>query len=106
MDGITAGGLDVNSLLIALQYASNRQMIYHQPLAHSKTVRKKNPLPPPSNGKKRHQLTECELKEIQGMLDQGKAVNAIARMTGKPESTIRKAKQAGRLHGKEENDSH
>ena len=81
----------VNSIEQALKYALNRRLIYHTPSILSETARVMN-LPI-----LRNKLSANDIQEIQSDLNQGVAVNAIAKKRKIPESTIRKAIQRGEL---------
>ena len=97
---------EVNSMTQALQFASNRRLIFLPPTAHPKTSGKKKPLHPPPSKKKRNKLTERILSEIQEELNQGKKVFSIAKMNGISESTIRKAILSGKLNKNQAKKSH
>ena len=89
----------VYSIEQAIQYANNRQLLYHATPDCPKTERKKKALPLPN--KKRNWLTNDDMKEIQNELDKRSlSVNAIAIEKGIPESKIRYHIQKGHLYKK------
>lgn len=85
----------INSVEQAIQYASNRLLIYHSPPVLYETVGKKKNLL--KYRPKRNILHSCALRNIQDDLDQGKTVNAIAKTRKIPESTIRYNIKKGKL---------
>ena len=92
LDGISEGELEIKSIIKALQYASNRRLIF-QPTTFLK-AKKLPPLPPK---KKRKKMTEKDHSDIQIDLNRGKSVNSISIKTGIPESTIRKVIKSRKL---------
>jgi len=96
--------LGVSSLGQAVQYASNRRLIYHAMSGQSASVRKKNALYPSKKTRKR--LNEYELADIQKDLNEGQSVNATAKKMDVPESSIRSLVKQGKLIKKRSMESH
>jgi DNA-binding CsgD family transcriptional regulator len=88
----------------ALQYASNRQMLFHSHTLSKEDRKKsyKHPLPKKKNKKR---LSESDLRHIQAELDKRITVNAISKKTEIPESTVRFNVKAGKLKKKPTSDS-
>ena len=99
---------EVNSMVQALQYASNRRLIFHPSIDHFKTTGKNKALhsPPSPTKKNRNKLTNSILSYILEELNQGKKVYQIAKTTGIPDSTIRKAIQSEKLNKNQAKKSH
>ncbi|MDR0835308.1 MAG: LuxR C-terminal-related transcriptional regulator [Tannerella sp.] len=94
--------LGVNSMLEAVIFATNHQLIFPKRIYRMETKNKNEMI---SSRKTRHLLTEDILLRIQQGLNNRQSVNSIAKKEGISEGAIRYAIKNGRLHQSSEKNS-
>jgi len=90
--------LGVNSMVQALQYSTNQQLIYHFPFSKTENTQDKKTIPHLTlTPHPRKRLSISELQDVQQELNKSKSVLAVAKKKMIPESTVRGLIKQGKL---------